>query len=88
MKIDVSKLPIAEVDELLRQATMSDEERARDWQERKAAAAFCRKHPEFKPSAEAGTLLENYIHAMGWSTTSIESIERAYKNLKAEGSLR
>jgi hypothetical protein len=83
---DVSKMRIAEIDALIAQSTMTEEQLAEYWQGQKVAAAFCRKHPEFKPTEKSGTLLDSYVKGMGWPVT-LENVERAYENLKAEGAL-
>jgi hypothetical protein len=83
---DVTKFTVAQMDDAIRKSAMTDAEKSADWEERRIAAAFRQRHPEFKPSEHAGSLIANYVAAMGMET-SLEAVETAYAALRKDGAL-
>lgn len=83
---DVSKLSVAQIDELFREAARSDEERAFDEIAFQLGRAFRERHPDFNPADANCALLENMLGALGLPMTS-DNLDRVYGQLKREGSL-
>lgn len=86
-KIDINKISVEDADEMFREATLSDEEKAKEWMAIRVGVEFRARHPEFDASNSNVALLDNYVHAMGLPVT-IAGVEKAYEMLKAEGSIQ
>jgi hypothetical protein len=83
---DIMKLSVDEVDDLMKQATMTDDERIQSVLETKIGLAFQYNNPEYFGSDANAHLIGNYVAAMGWPV-SLASVQKAFENLSAEGAL-